>query len=89
MPELQAAAEDHIDSGQLILDAAAQGLGVAFMLESHLQASQDTRLVKLFGPAAPSPYSHWFACRHSSLRRRPVKIFHDWVFEELMKDVPT
>lgn len=89
MPELQAAAEDHIDSGQLILDAAAQGLGVAFMLESHLQASQDARLIKLFGPAAPSPYSHWFVCRHSSLRRRPVKIFHDWVFEELMKDVPT
>jgi LysR family glycine cleavage system transcriptional activator len=48
MPDLQPAAIDHFDSGQLILDAAAQGLGVAFMLESHLTGSQDERLVRLF-----------------------------------------
>jgi LysR family transcriptional regulator, glycine cleavage system transcriptional activator len=80
LPELQPAAIDHFDSGQLILDAAAQGLGVAFMLESHLKASQDERLVQLFGIAAPSPYNYWFACRRSSINRRPVRIFHDWLF---------
>ena len=81
MPDLQPAAIDHFDSGQLILDAAAQGLGVAFMLESHLNASNDPRLVRLFDVAVASPYSYWFACRRSSLNRRPVRIFHDWLFE--------
>lgn len=84
MPDLQPATIDHFDSGQLILDAAAQGLGVAFMLESHLSGSSDDRLVRLFDHRVESPYSYWFACRRSSLARRPVKIFHDWLFESLL-----
>ena len=80
MPDLQPAAIDHFDSGQLILDAAAQGLGIAFMLESHLVGSTDDRLVRLFDHKVESPYSYWFACRRSSLARRPVRIFHDWLF---------
>jgi LysR family glycine cleavage system transcriptional activator len=81
LPELQPAAIDHFDSGQLILDAAAQGLGVAFMLESHLKEAHDDRLVQLFDVKVESPYSYWFACRRSALARRPVRIFHDWLFE--------
>jgi LysR family glycine cleavage system transcriptional activator len=84
LPDLQPAAIDHFDSGQLILDAAAQGLGVALMLESHLKEAHDDRLVQLFGIKVESPYSYWFACRRSSLRRRPVKIFHDWLFDTLL-----
>ncbi len=85
IPDLQPAAIDHFDSGQLILDAAAQGLGVAFMLESHLAGSSDDRLVRLFDHRVESPYSYWFACRRSSLSRRPVRIFHDWLFESLAR----
>ena len=84
MPDLHPAAIDYFDSGQLILDAAAQGLGVAFMLESHLSASNDERLVRLFDHKVESPYSYWFACRRSSLSRRPVRIFHDWLFSEVV-----
>ena len=80
MPELQPAAIDHFDSGHLILDAAARGLGVAFMLESHFKGAEDPRLVQLFGIAVDSPYSYWFACRRSAMARRPVRIFHDWLF---------
>ncbi|HEX8449865.1 MAG TPA: LysR substrate-binding domain-containing protein, partial [Allosphingosinicella sp.] len=86
LPDLQPAAIDHFDSGQLILDAAAQGLGVAFMLESHLYGSGDERLVRLFDHKVESPYSYWFACRHSALKRRPVRIFHDWLFDELLAE---
>ena len=86
MPDLEPAAIDHFDAGQLILDAAAQGLGVAFMLESHLAASNDERLVRLFDHKVESPYSYWFACRRSSLARQPVKIFHDWMFETLFPE---
>ena len=84
LPDLQPAAIDHFDSGQLILDAAAQGLGVAIMLESHLKEAHDDRLIQLFDVKVESPYSYWFACRRSSLNRKPVKIFHDWLFESLL-----
>ncbi len=79
MPDLQPGAMDMFDAGQLILDAAAGGLGVAFMLENHLSGSSDPRLVKLFDVVAESPYSYWFACRRSALSRRPVRILHDWL----------
>ena len=84
MPDLEPAAIDRFDSGQLILQAAAQGLGVAFMFEMHLEGADDDRLFKLFGGASvESPYSYFFACRRSALNRRPVRIFHDWLIDEL------
>jgi LysR family glycine cleavage system transcriptional activator len=84
MPDLEPAAIDHFDSGQLILDAAAQGLGVAFMFDMHLEGAHDPRLVKLFGIEVESPYAYWFACRRAALGRRPVRIFHDWLIGELI-----
>ena len=84
-PNLEPAAEDHFDSGQLMLDAAAQGLGVAFMLNSHLQDASDDRLVRLFDTQVESPYSYWFSCRRSALRRKPVKLFHDWLFTRVCR----
>jgi LysR family glycine cleavage system transcriptional activator len=81
MPGLEPADTSYFDAGQLILDAAAGGLGVAFMLESHLSHSIDDRLVQLFGHTAESPYTYWFACVPAALERRPVRLFHDWLFE--------
>jgi LysR family glycine cleavage system transcriptional activator len=81
LPHIEPAAVDHFDSGQLILDAAAQGLGIAFMLDIHVADARDDRLVQLFD-SAPSPYSYWFACRRAALGRRPVKLFHDWLVGE-------
>jgi LysR family glycine cleavage system transcriptional activator len=79
LPGLEPAAVDHFDSGQLILDAAAQGLGIAFMFEMHLEGAHDPRLARLFDVAAESPYSYWFASRRAALGHRPVRIFHDWL----------
>ena len=79
MAALEPAAVDHYDSGQLMLDAAAQGLGVAFMHESHLDDAHDERLVRLFDIDVVSPYSYWFVCRPRALEARPVKLFHDWL----------
>lgn len=79
---LQPLAIDQFDSGQLMLDAAAQGLGVAFMLENHFEGAHDDRLVRLFGMEVQSPYSYWFACRRLALAQRPVRLFHDWLFSE-------
>lgn len=83
LPDLEPAAIDLFDSGQLILDAAAEGLGIAFMFEMHLEGANDPRLVRLFDVAVESPYCYWFACRRSALNRRPVRIFHDWLIGEL------
>lgn len=83
---IEPAAIDHFDSGQLMLDVAAQGLGVAFMLDSHLHDAHDDRLVQIFDGEADSPYSYWFVCRRSSLSRRPVRIFHDWLFATVARE---
>jgi len=82
-PDLEPAAVDVFDSGQLMLDAAAQGLGAAFMLRSHLEDSRDERLTNLFDEAVDSPYGYWFACRRPALSTRAVRIFHDWLFSTL------
>jgi LysR family glycine cleavage system transcriptional activator len=76
---LQPAAIDHYDSGQLILEAAAQGLGIAIMHDDHLKRNNDPRLAKLFDVEVRSPYSYWFVCRPADLEMRPVRIFHDWL----------
>jgi len=83
-PDLEPATVDHFDSGHLILEAAAQGLGVAFMLDGHLAGSHDPRLVELFADVAvESPYSYWFACRRPAMSGRAMRIFHDWLIGTL------
>jgi LysR family glycine cleavage system transcriptional activator len=73
------AAIDHYDSGALMLEAAAQGLGVAIMHDDHLRRANDNRLVDLPGKPVESPYSYWFVCKPVALESRPVRIFHDWL----------
>lgn len=75
----QPAAIDHFDSGQLILEAAAHGLGIAIMHADHFNRAHDNRLANLFDIEVESPYSYWFICRPRALESRPVRIFHDWL----------
>lgn len=82
-PRLEPAARDVFDSGPLILDAAAEGLGVAFMLDEHVSGLQAGRLVNLFDLKADSSYSYWFAARRTALSARAVRLFHDWLFEAI------
>ncbi|MET3711998.1 LysR family glycine cleavage system transcriptional activator [Sphingomonas trueperi] len=86
-PDLEPAAIDLFDSGNLMLEAAAQGLGVAFMLESHYQSARDERLVQLFDLTVESHYSYWFVCRPRALTLRPVQIFHDWLISAMGADL--
>ena len=83
LDELEPLAIDHFDSGALMLEAAAQGLGIAFMHESHFDEAHDPRLVKLFNIEVASPYSYWFVCRPRAMQMRQVKWFHDWLVEVL------
>lgn len=79
MHDLEPNAIDHFDSGQLILEAAAQGLGIAIMHDDHLKRADDDRLASLFDILVESPYSYWFVCKPTALEERPVRLFHDWL----------
>lgn len=81
LQRLQPAAIDHYDSGQLILEAAAQGLGIAIMHDDHLKRHNDPRLALLYDVDIDSPYSYWFVCRPVDLETRPVRLFHDWLVD--------
>jgi LysR family transcriptional regulator, glycine cleavage system transcriptional activator len=83
VPHVEPVAIDYFDSGPLMLEAAAQGLGVAFMHESHYVDAADPRLVRLFDVHVESPYSYWFVCRPRALQTKPVRIFRDWLIETL------
>ncbi|MBO9497874.1 MAG: LysR family transcriptional regulator [Novosphingobium sp.] len=81
LEKLQPAAIDHYDSGQLMLEAASQGLGIAIMHDDHFRRASDKKLARLYDVDVESPYSYWFVCRPKSLDQRPVKLFHDWMIE--------
>ena len=77
--DLTPAAIDQFDSGQLLLEAAANGLGIAIMHDDHLKRAGDDRLAQLYNLEIESPYSYWFVCRPRALDSRPVRLFHDWL----------
>lgn len=80
-PDLKPASIDHMDSGPLMLEAAANGLGVAIMHGSHFSDARDPRLTRLFNFEVESPYSYWFTCRPRALELRAVRLFHDWLMK--------
>ncbi|KTR83886.1 LysR family transcriptional regulator [Novosphingobium barchaimii] len=79
MKKLEPASVDRFNSGQLVLEAAAQGLGIAIMHDDHFRRAGDERLAVLYDINVESPYRYWFICRHKDLEARPVKIFHEWL----------
>ena len=81
MPQLEPASLDRFDSGQLVLEAAAQGLGIAIMHDDHFRRSHDNRLARLFDIDVESPFRYWFVCRPKALETRPVRIFHEWLLQ--------
>ena len=79
LPGLEPVAVDHFDSGQLLLEAAAQGLGIAILHDDHYARTHDERIARLYDIEVASPYSYWFICRPRALLSRPVRLFHEWL----------
>ena len=79
LEDMEPAAIDHYDSGQLMLEAAAQSLGIAIMHDDHMRRAADNRLTDLSSVTVESPYSYWFVCKPTALESRPVRLFHDWL----------
>lgn len=81
IPKLAPLSVDYMDSGALMLEAAANGLGVAIMHGGHYSDARDDRLIRLFDTEVESPYSYWFVCKEPALKQRSVRIFHDWLIK--------
>lgn len=79
LPELTPKSIEHYDSGQLMLEAAAQGLGVALMHGRHFEYAHDPRLARLFDTRIESPYRYFFVCRPRAMENKAVRLFHDWL----------
>lgn len=79
-PDLEPRSIQQYDSGQLILEAVAQGFGIAAMFAQHYESAHDPRLAPLFGQKVESPYRYFFVCRPRALENKAVRIFHDWLF---------
>lgn len=84
LPKLEPASIDRLDSGQLVLEGAAQSLGIAIMHDDHLRRSHDERLARLYEIDVDSPYSYWFICKPKALESRPVRIFHEWLLQAVL-----
>lgn len=79
---LSPASFDTFDSGPIMLEAAAQGLGIAIMHDDHLSRAGDPRLRTFYKDRrVESPYSYWFVCRPRALETRPVRLFYDWLIK--------
>ncbi len=74
---------EHYDSGPLLLEAASLGLGVAIAFDTMVPSFLNGgRLVRPFEETIDSPLNYWFFCRQTALGSRPIRRFHDWLFEE-------
>jgi LysR family transcriptional regulator, glycine cleavage system transcriptional activator len=78
-PDIRSVVIDSYDSGALMLEAVAQGLGIAVLFASHYEHSRDPRLQRVFETQVESPYRYLFVCRPKALQNRAVRIFHDWL----------
>lgn len=79
-PHLEPRSIQQFDSGQLILEAVAQGFGIAAMFGRHFESAHDPRLARLFEQRVESPYRYFFVCRPRALENKAVRVFHDWLF---------
>jgi LysR family glycine cleavage system transcriptional activator len=79
LPDLDPVSIDYYDSGALMLEAAAQGMGIAVMHGRHFANAHDPRIARLFDHHVESPYRYFFVCRPKALQKRSVRAFHDWV----------
>ena len=74
------------DSSELVLEAAAAGLGVALGSRIIVQDDlDDGRLVMPFGDLTDENLSHWLVYPRGSARKPKVRVFREWLLGEAEK----
>jgi LysR family transcriptional regulator, glycine cleavage system transcriptional activator len=68
------------DSGSLMLEAAANGLGIGFLLDMTVEhALAEGRLIEPFQARIKSPVSFGFVARETAIRDKALVRFHAWL----------
>jgi LysR family glycine cleavage system transcriptional activator len=78
---------EHYDSGPMLLEAAASGLGVALSFDIMATSLVETGRLMRLGRSVASPLNYYFTARKPALRRKGVRQFHDWLFAELSPEI--
>jgi len=74
------AAGVRVSQANLVIEAAARGLGVALVRRSLAEEEFVTgRLVPAWPRAAPTAYSYYFLCRRDALSNPRIFAFRDWL----------
>ena len=84
MPHINLAHGLRFNHADHALQAAIEGNGI--VLGRRVLAALDLqsgRLIIPFGQAIPSKLHFYFVCTHDKIGMNTVKVFHDWLFEEL------
>jgi LysR family transcriptional regulator, glycine cleavage system transcriptional activator len=71
------------DSGALLLEAAANGLGVSFLLDMTVESAlAEGRLVEPFQARVKSTQSFCFVAKETTMQQRAVARFHKWLLAQ-------
>ena len=73
-----------VDTIQMALEAASRGLGIALgrapLLDTEINSG---RLVRIFDDGVPSGLSYWLVTMDPDLQSQDVKVFRQWMLDEL------
>lgn len=73
-----------VDTIQMSIDAAAQGLGIALGRKPLIDEDvSQGRLVEVGGPVIAGSVSYWLVGADSTFERREIRLFRSWLLSEL------
>lgn len=73
-----------VDTLQMSIDAAAQGLGIALGRKPLIdEVLSQGRLVEAGGPVIVGSSSYWLVGADSAFERREIRLFRSWLLSEL------
>ncbi len=88
IPNVRPASIIYFDNGHLMMEAAANGMGLAFAVDLHSATHINSgRLVRPFGERIPTEFNFFFACKHSAFENRALKRFHDWILRQFEQNL--
>ncbi|MGY4155491.1 LysR family glycine cleavage system transcriptional activator [Bradyrhizobium sp. USDA 4461] len=85
-PDIDVSKGLHFDTLEMAFQAAAEGLGVALgrkpLVDPELSSG---RLVEIWNAPVPSDMGYWLVCSEKNERRKPVRLFREWIKAEIKR----
>jgi LysR family transcriptional regulator, glycine cleavage system transcriptional activator len=78
------------ESSDLALHAAVEGMGIALGRRPLVdEALESGELIAPLPMEISSEYHYYFVCPESHLQQRNVKLFHDWLLDQIYSEIET